>query len=60
MDFAPSPNESDTKIHARTLMEEFSVPSISYLYGSMDRSGGMEMRRSGAFERPEEGQKDLV
>ena len=60
MSFAPSPNESETKIHARTLMQEFSVPSFSYFYGSADGSGGMEMGISGAPEDPDEVHRDVV
>ncbi|KAI0700656.1 hypothetical protein C8T65DRAFT_657401 [Cerioporus squamosus] len=61
MSFAPSPSRSDhVKVQARTLMEEFSVPSYSYFSGSADRSGGMEMRSSGALERPDERTRDVV
>ncbi|RPD79459.1 hypothetical protein L226DRAFT_567567 [Lentinus tigrinus ALCF2SS1-7] len=61
MSFAPSPNDSDhAKIHARTLMDEFSVPSYSYFFEATDRSSGMEMQTGAALERPDEVQRNVV
>ncbi|TFK86297.1 hypothetical protein K466DRAFT_587350 [Polyporus arcularius HHB13444] len=61
MSFAPSPSRSDHAKGARTLMEEFGVPSYSYFSGSADSREDVEMRRSGAYDwRLGGGRRDVV
>ncbi|RDX42037.1 hypothetical protein OH76DRAFT_1363513, partial [Lentinus brumalis] len=61
MSFAPSPSRSDHAKAARTLMEEFGVPSYSYFSGSTDCREDVEMRRSGPYDgRLEGGRRDVV